>query len=83
MVKSWAKFMYEDQETLVSAGDYVQERPGIRHYLFGYSPGTQYLDIVSPADFKSIEVTGVRASCARALGLNGVAAACEAEAVRY
>lgn len=40
MVKGWARFMYEDQETLVEAGDVVHQRPGIRHYLFDYSPRT-------------------------------------------
>ena len=36
MIKGWAKFMYEDKETLVSAGDCVHQRPGIRHFLFDY-----------------------------------------------
>jgi quercetin dioxygenase-like cupin family protein len=53
MVKGWAKFMYEDQVTLVEAGDCVHQRPGIRHFLFDYSPDMEYLEIVSPADFKT------------------------------
>ncbi len=56
MTKGWARFMYEDKETLVQAGDCVHQRPGIRHYLFDYSPAMEYLEIVGPADFKSIEV---------------------------
>lgn len=56
MTKGWAKFMYEDQETLVSAGDCVHQRPGIVHYLFDYSPDMEYLEIVSPGDFASIEM---------------------------
>jgi len=56
MLKGWARFMYEDKETLVEAGDCVQQRPGIRHYLFDYSPDMEYLEIVSPADFKTIDV---------------------------
>ena len=28
MTKGWAKFMYEDKETLVKAGDVVHQRPG-------------------------------------------------------
>jgi len=56
MVKGWARFMYEDKETLVEAGDVVHQRPGIRHYLFDYSPDMEYLEIVSPADFKSVDV---------------------------
>ena len=56
MTKGWAKFMYEDQVTLVEAGDCVHQRPGIVHYLFDYSPDMEYLEIVSPADFKSIDM---------------------------
>ncbi|MFX1689799.1 cupin domain-containing protein [Paraburkholderia sp. A2RI-6] len=58
MLKGWAKFMYEDRETLVSAGDCVHQAPGMRHFLFDYSPDMEYLEVVSPADFKSIEVDG-------------------------
>lgn len=58
MVKGWARFMYGDQETLVSEGDCVHQRPGIVHYLFDYSPDMEYLEIVSPADFKTVEVDG-------------------------
>lgn len=56
MIKGWARFMYEDKETLVSAGDCVHQRPGIVHYLFDYSPDMEYLEIVGPADFESIPV---------------------------
>jgi len=59
MVKGWARFMYEDKETLVEAGDVVHQRPGIRHYLFDYSPDMEYLEIVSPADFKTVDVDPV------------------------
>ena len=55
MTKGWAKFMYEDKVTLVSAGDVVHQRPGITHYLFDYSPDMEYLEIVSPADFGTVE----------------------------
>jgi quercetin dioxygenase-like cupin family protein len=58
MLKGWAKFMYEDKETLVKAGDCVHQRPGIRHFLFDYSEDMEYLEIVSPADFTSIPVEG-------------------------
>ena len=56
MLKGWARFMYGDQETLVEAGDCVHQRPGIVHYLFDYSPDMEYLEIVGPADFKTIAV---------------------------
>ena len=58
MVKGWAKFMYEDQVTLVEAGDCVHQRPCIRHFLFDYSPDMEYLEIVSPANFKTVNVEG-------------------------
>jgi quercetin dioxygenase-like cupin family protein len=56
MLKGWAKFMYEDKDTLVSAGDCVHQRPGIVHYLYDYSPDMEYLEIVGPADFGTSEV---------------------------
>ncbi len=59
MTKGWARFMYEDKETLVKAGDVVHQRPGIRHFLFDYSPDMEYLEIVSPADFKTVDVEPV------------------------
>jgi mannose-6-phosphate isomerase-like protein (cupin superfamily) len=56
MMKGWARFMYEDTPTLVKAGDVVHQRPGIVHYLFDYSPDMEYLEIVSPADFKTVDM---------------------------
>lgn len=56
MTKGWARFMYGDQETLVRAGDCVHQAPGIVHYLFDYSPDMEYLEIVSPADFGSVDM---------------------------
>jgi quercetin dioxygenase-like cupin family protein len=56
MIKGWARFMYGDKETLVGAGDCVHQRPGITHYLFDYSPDMEYLEIVGPADFATVEV---------------------------
>ena len=58
MLKGWARFMYEDKPTLVSAGDCVHQRPGITHYLFDYSEDMEYLEIAAPADFKTVEVQG-------------------------
>ena len=42
----------------MSAGDCVHQRPGIVHYLFDYSPDMDYLEVVGPADFTSVEVKG-------------------------
>jgi quercetin dioxygenase-like cupin family protein len=58
MLKGWAKFMYEDKETLVAAGDCVHQRPGIVHYLFDYSADMEYLEVVGPADFTTTDVAG-------------------------
>jgi mannose-6-phosphate isomerase-like protein (cupin superfamily) len=58
MTKGWAKFMYEDKETLVAAGDCVHQRPGIVHYLFDYSPDMEYLEVVGPADFGTVDAAG-------------------------
>jgi uncharacterized RmlC-like cupin family protein len=58
MLKGWARFMYEDQETLVSAGDVVHQRPGIVHFLFDYSPDMEYLEVVGPANFSTIDCEG-------------------------
>jgi len=58
MTQGWARFMYEDKETLVAAGDCVHQRPGIVHYLFDYSPDMEYLEIVGPADFTTIDAHG-------------------------
>jgi mannose-6-phosphate isomerase-like protein (cupin superfamily) len=57
MLKGWAKFMYEDKEHLVAAGDCVHQRPGITHFLFDYSPDMEYLEIVGPAHFETVDVT--------------------------
>ena len=58
MLKGWAKFMYGDTDTLVSAGDCVHQRPGIVHYLYDYSPDMEYLEVVGPADFSTVDVAG-------------------------
>ena len=55
MTKGWAKFMYEDKVTLVEAGDCVHQRPGMVHYLFDYSPDMEYLEIVGPAAFGTVD----------------------------
>lgn len=58
MTRGWAKFMYGDKETLVEAGDCVHQSPGIVHYLFDYSPDMEYIEVVGPADFTSVDAEG-------------------------
>jgi hypothetical protein len=38
------------------AGDCVHQRSGIRHYSIDYSPDMEYLEIVSPADFGTVDI---------------------------
>jgi uncharacterized RmlC-like cupin family protein len=45
MVSGWARFMYESKPTLVEVGDFVNMPPGIKHYLFDYSPDMCFLEI--------------------------------------
>ena len=56
MLKGWAKFMYEGKDTLVAAGDCVHQRPGIVHFLYDYSPDMEYLEVVGPSDFSTVEM---------------------------
>ena len=58
MLKGWARFMYDDKLTLVKTGDCVHQRPGIVHDLFDYSPDMEFLEIIGPADYKTIEMPG-------------------------
>jgi quercetin dioxygenase-like cupin family protein len=58
MTKGWARFMYEDKEFIVEAGDVVHQRPGMVHYLFDYSSDMEYMEIVGPADFGTVECEG-------------------------
>lgn len=55
MLKGWARFMYGTTETLVAAGDCVHQRPGVVHYLYDYSPDMEYIEIVAPADFGTVD----------------------------
>ena len=80
MLKGLAKFMYEDQDTLVNAGDCVHQRPGIVHFLYDYSPDMEYLEIVGPAGFTTIDMTSpastpepatVAGGCAGGIGVGG------------
>ncbi|MGZ5204100.1 MAG: cupin domain-containing protein [Caldimonas sp.] len=56
MLKGWARFMYGTRETLVEAGDCVHQRPGIVHFLYDYSPDMEYLEVVGPADFGTVDM---------------------------
>jgi hypothetical protein len=34
----------------------VHQRPGIMHFLFDYSPDMEYLEVVGPAEFGTVDV---------------------------
>jgi hypothetical protein len=34
----------------------VHQRPGITHFLFDYSPDMEYLEVVGPADFPTLDI---------------------------
>ncbi len=38
--------------------DCVHQRPGIRHFLSDYSPDMEYLEVVGPADFGTVDADG-------------------------
>ena len=54
MPRGWARCICGDQETRVEAGDVAHQDSGISHFLFDYLLHMEYLEIVSPANFKSI-----------------------------
>ena len=67
MLKGWARFMYGDKDTLVEAGDCVHQRPGIVHFLYDYSPDMEYLEVVGPADFDTVDMPAPAGCPIRAL----------------
>jgi hypothetical protein len=50
--------MHEHTEHLVAEGECAHQRPGITHDLFDYSAETEYLEIATLADFKTMDVEG-------------------------
>jgi hypothetical protein len=57
MLRGWARFMIETKECLVQAGDRLTQAPEAARYLFDYSPDMEYLEVVGPVDFRTVEVT--------------------------
>jgi hypothetical protein len=56
ILKGWVKFNYEGVgEVKCSAGTYVHQPPGIRHTELDHSDGAEVLDIVLPADFRTVD----------------------------
>jgi quercetin dioxygenase-like cupin family protein len=58
VLKGWVKNEFEGQgEQMMSAGSCWLQPPGIEHTVLDYSPDAELLEIVVPADFKTVELT--------------------------
>lgn len=56
VIRGWVVFEYEGKgEQILRAGSCVLQPPGIRHREVSHSDDLELLEIVSPADFSTIE----------------------------
>lgn len=56
VLKGWITFHYEGVgEVTLKAGSCVNQPPGIRHTELGHSDDLELIEIVSPADFRTID----------------------------
>jgi quercetin dioxygenase-like cupin family protein len=63
VLKGWVEFEYEGQGRVrLQAGSCVHQPPRIRLREIGHSADLELLEIVMPADFKTVEVDSVPAS---------------------
>ena len=63
VLKGWVEFEYEGQGRVrLEAGSCVHQPPQIRHREIGHSADLELLEIVMPADFKTVEVDSVSAA---------------------
>ncbi len=61
ILKGWIEFEYEGQGRVrLEAGSTVYQPPGIRHRELGHSDDVEILEIVMPADFKTVEIAQVQ-----------------------
>lgn len=57
VLKGWIKFDYEGEgEVLLEAGSCAYQPPGIRHRELGHSDDLELLEVVMPANFKTVEL---------------------------
>lgn len=60
ILKGWIEFEYEGQGVVrLEAGSSVYQPPAIRHREIGHSDDVEILEIVMPADFKTVEIERV------------------------
>jgi len=63
VLKGWIEFEYEGQGSVrLEAGSCVYQPPGIRHRELGHSADLELLEVVMPADFKTVEVPSIGSS---------------------
>ena len=61
VLKGWIEFEYEGQGTVrLDAGSCVYQPPEIRHREIGHSSDVEILEIVMPADFRTVEVSAAK-----------------------
>ena len=57
VLNGWAKFEYEGEGVrTIRKGDCINQRPMIKHREVAYSDDFEVLEIVAPADFKTVVV---------------------------
>ena len=67
VLKGWVEFEYEGQGRVrLEAGSSVYQPPEIRHREIGHSTDVELLEIVMPADFRTVEVDSVQREPSRA-----------------
>ncbi len=58
VLKGWVKTYMEGQgETLMQEGSAWTQPPRVRHMILDYSDDAEVLEIILPADFKTVELT--------------------------
>jgi quercetin dioxygenase-like cupin family protein len=63
VLKGWVEFEYEGQGRVrLEAGSCVHQPPEIRHREIAHSADLELLEIVMPADFKTVEVDTLHAA---------------------
>ena len=63
VLKGWIEFNYEGVgKVRLKAGSCVHQPPGIRHAELGHSKDLELLEVVVPAEFKTVEVDSVEPS---------------------
>lgn len=63
VLKGWIEFHYEGVgKVRLTAGSCVHQPPGIRHAELGHSNDLELLEVVMPAEFKTVEVDSVEPS---------------------